>query len=504
MNAINRFFDNYLINPIKKDSTKISQVDQKTSRVAAFSLHKTSQNKESSKLPNLTPEANQTKLSLTIKRVISKILPDNQPPVAKTAGKVEKIVTIKLGKMKRVAQGSAKDIWVKIGTANEKVDEKVVYLTPVKTFYSSIYHSKKYEIEREVKIAKTIQQKLDIDNLTEILTLDLNEINAGIQASALVKKFSTMNDLLERTYLIPDPVKKFLVEDQKFNDHTAEKIINSIQKKTEFLIDGHLATDYKEIKFDIDGEKIYETPKAEGNVEEQFNEKIVPFPTSFKMASDFLKGLGNMHRTGYVHGDLKADNLLILGEHVSLSDFGKTTQLDAHTSVIHTGNTRYAPPEGRLSQKGEVYSAALVVIRMLEEEFLTKEKKADNLMLEEVNIASLSTVKPKDERRGIERFMMLNTAFPHRETRGLRNKISLMGRQLKLAIFSEKKDKYLTAEKEMHSYINTLTNKLKEKHPNDVAQIDKIKDLLKEMTNSNPIKRPIMGQVNQKIKEIGF
>ncbi len=58
-----------------------------------------------------------------------------------------------------------------------------------------------------------------------------------------------------------------------------------------------------------------------------------------RLITEICEGLAHLHRTGWVHGDLKPDNVLLMADgSVKLSDFGLTTEL--------TGTHAYAPPMG--------------------------------------------------------------------------------------------------------------------------------------------------------------
>lgn len=204
-----------------------------------------------------------------------------------------------------------------------------------------------------------------------------------------------------------------------------------------------------------------------------------------EMCRQLLEGIRDIHEVGFVHGDLKADNIMVYVDpktkekHVKISDFGKMEKLAAGVQVQHTGNPRYMAPEGQLSQKAEVYSAALLMIRMLEEEVLG-EKEGSML----IRCEQEKSDKPNAKRRGVEKFVVLNKHCSQKEH-------TLGGRvSTELQILHSKLTKTINvdAEKEISKYIHQLIADLKGKYK-DEENLSKLEILLKDMTKSNPDER---------------
>ncbi|MCX5559268.1 serine/threonine protein kinase [Streptomyces sp. NBC_00038] len=75
-----------------------------------------------------------------------------------------------------------------------------------------------------------------------------------------------------------------------------------------------------------------------------------PLPEADRLVTEICEGLAHLHRIGWVHGDLKPDNVLIMADgSVRLSDFGLTVELEGtrgtHGYIPPLGSPDYLPPE---------------------------------------------------------------------------------------------------------------------------------------------------------------
>lgn len=351
----------------------------------------------------------------------------------KTAGVV---VHPEFGLLEEIARGKAKVVW------KSSVKPGVVYYTPVKGFSQKYFKSKEKEIQSEVEKSKLIQDRL----------VELHRIRG----------------------------------DQESN----------------------LAFDLVEIEggSKIGGEYTVEAQAAEGDLEDRVNGKKDPlrFPISADVGLQIVNGMANLHGAGWVHGDLKLENVLLVKKGAGadakyiakIADFGKTERLGPNESMMHTGNPRFQAPEGRRSQKGEVYSTGIMLIHLLEGEFLNpaSDNPKDHM---------LKTPDRQDpdvdssKRFGVEKFLVDNLDCPQTEVNSLRGKGKAYGRELRLALpgTSVSTTNLDKAEKEIYDYIDVLADNLLDRYSTAEEQIGELRDLLRTMTSSDPNRRFTMDQV---------
>jgi hypothetical protein len=82
-----------------------------------------------------------------------------------------------------------------------------------------------------------------------------------------------------------------------------------------------------------------------------------PTPAAARIVEDACAGLASMHERGWVHGDVKPSNLLIMSDgSVRLADFGLTAELEGtHAYLLPYASASYVPPERwteRLVERG--------------------------------------------------------------------------------------------------------------------------------------------------------
>ncbi|MFI6446918.1 serine/threonine-protein kinase [Kitasatospora sp. NPDC050543] len=93
----------------------------------------------------------------------------------------------------------------------------------------------------------------------------------------------------------------------------------------------------------LDGAVALVMERAERSLQQllEEGEAGTPVPEAARILAEVCAGLAHMHGTGWVHGDLKPANILLMpGGAVRLADFGLTAELE--------GTHAYAPPLGSL------------------------------------------------------------------------------------------------------------------------------------------------------------
>lgn len=251
-----------------------------------------------------------------------------------------------------------------------------------------------------------------------------------------------------------------------------------------------------------------QTERAVSNLQSTLREMT---PRDFERASDFggdaMEAFRQLHKDGFIYGDPKPENFLRFEEEqtdgaeasikeiIKLSDFGKTKKKSpVGSEPYYTGNMKYSPPEGRLSQAGDVWAAGLLLIGILEAPFIDK----SHPQLKEVVGEKDSTSSP-GEALGIEKYLIEHPACRAYNSEGMSDieKGALRGfRQLwsNAALKSE--------EVVINQYITALQTKLidelvtKASPPLKTAQqITDLCNVIRRMVDHDPAKRPTMEQV---------
>ncbi|CUI17348.1 hypothetical protein PNK_1741 [Candidatus Protochlamydia naegleriophila] len=275
---------------------------------------------------------------------------------------------------------------------------------------------------------------------------------------------------------------------------TAQAIRTALQKLHPEQEEFYLAVDIKEtekgIKDPRTGARMYtvECKKADGDLEKILTKRKVPlnFDQRLDLGRQALTGLSYLQEAGYVQGDLKPENILVYlkdkgGISIGISDFGKSKQMGPNEAETIRGNPRFAPPEFKTSHQGEVFGGAMILIRILEEEFLNDEKTC---LLTPYRIKATSTAL----RRGVEKFLLENAKCKQVENWVTRQGIGVAATEY-LNLWNTPNPK---AEIEIHKYVDELTRLMAEKIGKQKAE--SLNTLLKAMTMTDPNARPTMAE----------
>ncbi|KAK6235831.1 hypothetical protein SCA6_011168 [Theobroma cacao] len=117
------------------------------------------------------------------------------------------------------------------------------------------------------------------------------------------------------------------------------------------------------------------TAYAKGGSVRQFlknrQNRPMPLKLTVKQALDVAKGMAYIHGLGFIHRDLKSDNLLIAADKsIKIADFG-VARIQVHSEGMtpHTGTYRWMAPEmiqnWPYTQKVDVYSFGIVLWELI-------------------------------------------------------------------------------------------------------------------------------------------
>lgn len=284
------------------------------------------------------------------------------------------------------------------------------------------------------------------------------------------------------------PVKTFFGSREK-SLKAEYKILKDIKDNLHGKDIKNLALNAEEVE--IGGRFALKVDKG-SDFEDEIKKNTPTLEQRVKFGKEYISGMKELHDAGFAYGDIKPENCLLMKGEVKISDFGKSRNV-GEGKKPYTGNMRFAPPEGSLSKKGDVYGAALVLIRIFEESVITQN---ESLLPAE----DKEEFEPLEERRGIERYILEHKAFQAIEPRGWKGKVELMKRRAKAVILSKnEKEKQTEA---LNQYIielgERLEGKLQERRANDLV------NLLLDMTNGNPEERPSMEEVQKSYNSIFF
>lgn len=107
---------------------------------------------------------------------------------------------------------------------------------------------------------------------------------------------------------------------------------------------------------ELDGAVVIVLEKAAASVADLVRRAAgQPVPDATRLLTEICEGLVELQSAGWVHGDLKPDNILVMPDgSVRLSDFGLAVELEGtHGYLPPVGSPDYVPPERRREALGE-------------------------------------------------------------------------------------------------------------------------------------------------------
>jgi serine/threonine protein kinase len=459
--------------------------------------------------------------------------------IKKVSSTAQNSIPTNLENLKKLAEGKAKEVY-----SHPDDPTKVIY-KPV----SAPFNAKQKEIEEEVKAGKSIESKLFEKCLLKVFASDafkpVSQIKHKLLKADLIKalyeSYPSPKDLLKAI----DNESLINILQQKLPGDTAYELFKKLKDPISLQIlkdaGNHLALDLRE----IGTENMYavETEAAQGDVEKTIRAKS-NFGDLLTLSEHFIHGMKDLQSVGSVHGDIKPENILVYGKlnetgkvvddqgnevtkggrldlkamgiaNSKSSDWGKRREIGNNEDLMYTGNPRYAPPELRLSKKGEVYSSGIILIRILEEAVLNKKSGMDNSkdidtsadvyktgMLIHINESTRDSTKAvQKNRRGIEKFLCLNKFTPQTEIKTFGGNCKVYGKSI---VTSNKKlsmTQLQESQKQTDRYINKLAEQLTIHKHLSKEDAHELKILLKSMTQADPSKRPDMEEVHTKFQD---
>ncbi len=90
-----------------------------------------------------------------------------------------------------------------------------------------------------------------------------------------------------------------------------------------------------------------------------------------KITLEILRGLENLHEKGFVHRDLKPDNILIMNGRHCLADFGVSREIKTHSKATGTAGTmEYMPPEAfeknpSITPQTDIWAVGVILQKLL-------------------------------------------------------------------------------------------------------------------------------------------
>ncbi len=226
--------------------------------------------------------------------------------------------------------------------------------------------------------------------------------------------------------------------------------------------------------------------KALGDLDSLIREPNLTPLQAAKLALGPVKGMNELHKLGYVLGDVKSENTLgyaakpedgVGDTLVKLADFGKAVEMEADDSrFFYSGNKAYAPPERNLSQKGDVFGMGMITLRAMEERILAKTGTTTLERISKENKTGL---------RGVEHFRSTKKCFA-------KSRVDFF--------FPTTESNMRSQERAMNFYVNEFTYQFGLNFGEDPMydHITLYTNLLKDTFKSDPSQRPTAAQFEQR------
>lgn len=297
--------------------------------------------------------------------------------------RITDVANKKLGGLAKdfIAQGKAKVVF-------HATQPDMVIIMPVKSIFGSIFNPKRREIKKEVQTTIDIKNTLCEVNLTRFFIdyhLFTGEKEAKEMAKELTDRYGNIQEVV-KAFTGPDlkAIKKDFDEDFSRNIKKIYKLFNheDMMEDVDKLrnVGSHLALHMEEMQIEGTSELVVTAPEAFDDLENFLRKTPPSFSQSLELVRQLFQGMQDLEDAGYVHRDLKPENVFLYRNkdgsiHLRIGDFGKTKKIGKEQHVMRSGNSRFAPPEGRDSFEGERFGAMAIAIRIMESQFLNKDRE---------------------------------------------------------------------------------------------------------------------------------
>jgi serine/threonine-protein kinase len=169
-------------------------------------------------------------------------------------------------------------------------------------------------------------------------------VECGDEASKVALKFMATRAMAPRQF---HEVQKLAQREVDFcRDASHERLIR---------VDSSIVVE--DADAELDGAVVLVMERAEKSLQDLLDEatSIAALPRARQLIVEICEGLEYLHSSGWVHGDLKPSNILLMPDgSVRLADFGLATRLDGtHGYGPPFGSMDYLPPERWNDRLGE-------------------------------------------------------------------------------------------------------------------------------------------------------
>lgn len=158
---------------------------------------------------------------------------------------------------------------------------------------------------------------------------------------------------------------------------------------------------------DQENGKLYLELASQGTMKNFTENKLLTSEILYGILKDIIQGCAHIHSKGFIHKDLKLDNVLIFSDNnAKISDFGSAEAIDEFEPTKAIGTILYSSPEALTGKASKEHCTKLDVwsFGMIIWELLKKDEFSTPFVFEEPNKGK---IEPKDYKDNIFMFIYL-------------------------------------------------------------------------------------------------